>query len=72
MRGVQKHDKRIPKNKSDPPTPTHHGGPRFFFCRPLGRAPRSAVRSLQSTVNSQCSALCAMRYLLPIYYISNI
>jgi hypothetical protein len=37
MRGVQKHDKKYRKNKSDPipfsysDPPTHHGGPRFFF-----------------------------------------
>jgi hypothetical protein len=42
MRGVKKHDKKISKNKSDPSPfsysdpPTHHGGHRFFFCRPLG------------------------------------
>jgi hypothetical protein len=37
MRGVQKHDKKYQKNKSDPSPfsysdpPTHHGGPRFFL-----------------------------------------
>jgi hypothetical protein len=37
MRGVQKHDKKYRKNKSDPSPfsysdpPTHHGGPRFFL-----------------------------------------
>jgi hypothetical protein len=42
VRGVQKHDKKYQKNKSGPglflasDSPTHHGGPRFFwFWRPL-------------------------------------
>jgi hypothetical protein len=42
VRGVHKHDKKYQKTKSyrspflasDPPT--HHGGPRLFFWRPLG------------------------------------
>jgi hypothetical protein len=44
MRRVQKHDiKKYRKNKSDPSpfsysdSPTHHGGRRFFFCRPLAK-----------------------------------
>jgi hypothetical protein len=41
MRGAQKHEKKYQKNKSDPgpfsysDPPTHHGGHRFVFCRPL-------------------------------------
>jgi hypothetical protein len=41
MRGVQKHDKKYRKNKSDPSPfsysdpPTHHGGHRFCFAGPL-------------------------------------
>jgi hypothetical protein len=42
LRGVQKHDKKYQKNKSDPSPllasdpPTHYGGHRFLFWRLLG------------------------------------
>jgi hypothetical protein len=51
MRGVQKHDKKYRKNKSDPSPfshsdpPTHHGGHRFFFCRPLGHQAGTRTRA---------------------------
>jgi hypothetical protein len=54
MRGVQKHDKKISKNKSDPgpfsySDPfTHHGGHQFVFGGPLihiHRTPRIAHRT---------------------------
>jgi hypothetical protein len=48
VRGVQKHDKKYHQKKSDPipfsysNLPTHHGGHRFVFCRPLVH-PRGCV-----------------------------
>jgi hypothetical protein len=55
MRGVQKHDKTISEKKSDPSPfsysdpPTHHGGHRFVFCRPLEKAHATATASLTSS-----------------------
>jgi hypothetical protein len=54
VRGVQKHDKKYQKNKSDPipfscsDPLTHHGGHRFFFCRSLAPVGTSGAAALSA------------------------
>jgi hypothetical protein len=59
VRGVQKHEKKISENKSEPipfsysHPPTHHGGHRLFFGRPLGAGPaRIATPGTQKTAKN--------------------
>jgi hypothetical protein len=60
VRGVQKHDKKYRKNKSDPSPfsyfdpPTHHGGHRFFFFGgPLTRGASASLGKGRSMLNRQ-------------------